>query len=62
MVEKGAPVKPWVVFPYCQSPQSVSLMACFDKVKPSANRSGMADGKHGVLGAPMHMQCKETHK
>ena len=22
----------------------------------------MADGKHGVLGAPMHMQCKETHK
>ena len=22
----------------------------------------MADGKHGVLGAPMHMQSKETHK
>ena len=62
MVEKGAPVKPGFVFPYCQSPQPVSLMACFDKVKPLANRSGMADGKHGVSGAPMHMQCKETHK
>ena len=30
--------------------------------KPPANRSGIADGKHGVLGAPMQMQCKETHK
>ncbi|KAF5934681.1 hypothetical protein HYC85_030852 [Camellia sinensis] len=62
MVEKGALVKPGFAFPYCQSPQPVSLMACFDKVKPPANHSGMAYRKHGVLGAPMHMQCKETHK
>ena len=62
MVKKGAPVKPGFVFPYWQSPQPVSLMACFDKVMPLADRSGIADGKHGVLGAPMQMQCKETHK
>ena len=30
--------------------------------QPHANRSGIADSKHGVLGAPMHMQSKETHK
>ena len=62
MVEKGAPVKPGFVFLYCQSPQPVSLMVCFEKVTPPANRSGMTDGKHVGLGAPMHMQCKEKHK
>ena len=62
MVKKGAPVKPGFVFPYWQSPQPVSLMVMPWQDKPPANRSGIADGKHGVLGAPMHMQCKETHK
>jgi len=62
MVKKGAPVKPGFVFPYWQSPQPVSLMVMPWQDKPPANRSGIADGKHGVLGAPMQMQCKETHK
>ena len=30
--------------------------------RPPGNRSGIADGEHGVLGTPMQMQCKETHK
>ena len=62
MVKKGAPVKPGFVFPYWQSPQPASLMVMPWQDKPPANRSGIADGKHGVLGAPMQMQCKETHK
>ena len=62
MVKEGAPVKPGFVFPYWQSPQPVSLMVMPCQDKPLANRSGIADGKHGVLGAPMQMQCKETNK
>ena len=62
MVKEGAPVKSGFVFPYWQSPQPVSLMVMPWQDRPPANRSGIADGKHGVLGAPMQMQCKETHK
>ena len=61
MVKKGAPVKSRFVFPSWQSPQPVSLMARFAK-QASGNHSRIAYGKHGVLGAPMQMQCKETHK
>ena len=62
MVEKGAPVKPGFVFTYWQSPQPVSIMVMPWQDKPPANRSGIAFDKHGVLGAQMQMQCKETHK
>ena len=55
MVKKGAPVKPGFVFPYWQSPQPVNLMVMPWQDTPPANRSGIADGKHGVLGTPMHV-------
>ena len=62
MVKKGAPIKSGLVFSYWQSPQPGSLMVMSWQDNPPASRSGIVDGKHGVLGAPMQMQCKETHK
>ena len=58
MVKKGTPVKIGVCVPILAKPVTGQPYG----TQPQANRSGIANGKYGVLGAPMHMQCKETHK
>ena len=56
MVKKGALVKTEVCVPIVAEPITSQPYG----TQPQANRSGIADGKHGVLGAPMQMQCKEN--
>ena len=60
--QKGCPGKTGNCVPILAEPAIGQPYGMLWQSKPPANRSGIADGKHGVLGAPMHMQCKETHK
>ena len=53
LAKKGALVKTEVC---------VSIVAAPVTGQPPANHSGIVDSKHYDLGAPMQMQCKETHK
>ena len=60
--QKGCPGKTGVCAPILAEPVTGQPYGMLWQSKPPANCSGIADGKHCVLGAPMHMQCKETHK
>ena len=62
MVKKGAPVRTGVCVPIVAKPATGQPYGMLLKAMPPTIRSGIAYGKHGVLGAPMQMQCKETHK
>ena len=58
MVKKGAPVKIEVCVPVVAEPATGQPYGMLLK----ASLRQTVHGKHGVLGAPMQMQCKETHK
>ena len=54
MVKKGASVKIEVCVPVVAEPVTGLPYG----TQPPTNRSGIVDGEHGHLGAPMQMQCK----
>ncbi|KAF5954727.1 hypothetical protein HYC85_007583 [Camellia sinensis] len=58
MVKKGALVTTRVCVPIMAEPVNGLPYG----IQPLTDRSGITDGERNDLGAPMQMQCKETHK